>query len=140
MKNFNNNVAERLDLLLLESKSIEFENQDTIRSYFIQLKEHIHDADYISFQLDGFSALKILIKSKRELTKTQPESDLVNSIINIINELRELLRENERLIDSTLIIESASHSIPVMAIILLVGTIACAWMLRLLFPVLPNAF
>lgn len=126
MKNYNDDVLEKLDLISLTSKGIEFEHQVILESYFVQLKEHIDNADYLSFQMDDFSALKILIKLKRYLLKTLPESEQVNSINLIIHNLRKLLQENERVIDLILRAESMSHNIPLMATTLLTCLIACA--------------
>lgn len=126
MTNYNDDVLEKLNFLSLTSKDIEFEHQAILESYLVKLKEHIYDADYLSFQMDGFLALKILIRLKRYLLKTIPESEQVNSTNIIIHDLRKLLQENERVIDFILRAESMSHNVPLMATILLTCLIVCA--------------
>ncbi|HBV9946231.1 TPA: hypothetical protein MEA92_005122 [Klebsiella aerogenes] len=126
MKNYNDDVLQKLDLISLTSKGIEFEHQVILESYLVKLKEHIDEADYLSFQMDGFLALKILIKLKRYLLKTLPESEQVNSTNILIHDLRKLLQENERVIGFILRAESMSHNVPLMATTLLTCLIVCA--------------
>lgn len=93
MNTYNDEVSEKLNALMEESFAFELECHRELEKAFISLQENIQDADYVSFQIDGFDTLKMLIKSKRKLVKASPGSKAVNFLIHLINELRLLLIE-----------------------------------------------
>lgn len=122
MKSYNDTVIRRIDLLLSKSTMLSFESQNEFESYLLTLREHIKSADYFSFQEDGFSALKILIKTKRNFIKMSSSKENLSFVKCLIDELRDVLSINDSVIISMLKFESVGRLYPILLLILVCVT------------------
>lgn len=122
MKNYNLEVVNQLDGILIKSESFEFtdKGRSEVKEKISEMQVSIKDADYLGASLDGFDAIKLMIKEKRNLIKEAAPADVVQSMSALIQDLRDIVKENDDIVFTLMQAESMAYIIKP---ILIVATI-----------------
>lgn len=122
MKNYNLEVVNQLNGILRKSESFELtENKRTLQDKIAEMRDSIEGADYLGASLDGFDAIKLMLKEKRKLIKEAASDDMVESMVALIQELRCIVKENDDVIVKLMQAESLAFNLkPILLISALV--------------------
>lgn len=102
MKTVNFEISEKIDDIKTRLSCTTVSQKMPLNEKLTELQAQIEEGDIMCFQMDAFDTLKLLIKAKRELKKSASDSEEINLVVSMINDLRDLMEESDKVINGIL--------------------------------------